>query len=183
MHAMGATVICGSFLLSLRRITHYILMKSSVYAVTRLGDSCYKFVSNGRRGSFEMRILFTRYLDEPEHALFNLAFGVWNPVTCEIDDSVEVRNGDMDRILATVGRAALMFLEENPEAYIYAEGSTLARTRKYQMGITANLTEILDGFALKGLPVKPANEDSDQEVSWERFRVGVNYSAFLLYAK
>ncbi|MCF0053518.1 hypothetical protein LXM25_25830 [Dyadobacter sp. LJ53] len=157
-------------------------MKANIYAVSPHGNGCWKFVSEGRRGRFEVRILFTRDFSEPDHKLYNLGFGVWNPLTREIDDSIEVRNGDMDRILATVGVTALNFLELNPDSFIYAEGSTAARTRKYQMGIAAYLADIPDIFRIKGLLIETKNGQLNPPPTWEPFRVGVNYRAFLLHS-
>ena len=163
---------------------HYTLyfMKAGIYAVSPLGDGCYRFVSEGRKGKFEMQIFITRDFGEPDHMLYNLAFGVWNHLTNEIDDSIEVRNGDMDGILATVGMTALNFLELNPEGFIYAEGSTAARTRKYQMGIAAHWADIPDKFRISGLPIETKNGPLKSPPTWEPFRVGTNYSAFLLHS-
>lgn len=158
-------------------------MKASIYTVSQFGDGCYKFFSDGRRGKFEMRILFTRDFSEPDYKLYNLAFGLWNPSTGEIDDSIEVRNGDMDRILATVGVTALKFLELNPDGFIYAEGSTSVRTRKYQMGIAAYRSDIPSNCEIMGLFIDSKIEEPHSRSSWEPFRVGVNYSAFLLHSK
>ncbi len=44
-------------------------------------------------------------------------------------------NGDSEKVLATVVGAIYMFTEQYPDAWVYAVGSTAARTRLYRMGI------------------------------------------------
>lgn len=43
-------------------------------------------------------------------------------------------NHDTKKVLSTVARAVLDFLEQNPQAIVMARGSTPSRTRLYQMG-------------------------------------------------
>jgi hypothetical protein len=67
--------------------------------------------------------------------LYNLAFGDINLETGKLDDLVVTNNGDAEKVLATVVAAVYAFTEQFPEAWIYASGSTKARTRLYRMGI------------------------------------------------
>src|SRR5688572_18026618 len=61
------------------------------------------------------------------------------PCICRIS---ELNNQDRDKILATVAAMVLEFTEHFPEVWVYAQGSTLARTRLYQMGIAAHWDDI-----------------------------------------
>lgn len=108
-----------------------------------------------------------------EDGLFNLAFGDWNEDLNKLDDSIRSNNGDRDKILATVASTAIDFTDRFPEAEIFTEGSTPARTRLYQMGISNNLEEISEDFEIQGYIYQ----------EWSRFRKGVNYEAFLIKRK
>jgi len=58
---------------------------------------------------------------------------------------------------------------------IFATGSTKVRTRLYRMGITNNLAEIKEDFAIFGLTIEQNN--------WEEFIIGKDYEAFLITKK
>jgi hypothetical protein len=159
-------------------------MDNKKYEVERLNSHIYQFYSNGVRGSFEMIIIYS-----PQgNNIYNLGFGVWNESLKEVDDFVEIRNGDTEKILATVAQTTLDFLFENPTISIYASGSSAARTRKYQMGINNFLSYLNTNYNVQGfLP----NRGEDEALSgfpyrhgaWQTFRPGVNYDAFLLSLK
>jgi len=53
-------------------------------------------------------------------------------------------------VLGTVVAALYAFFEKNPEALVYATGSTLTRTRLYRIGITKFYDEIQNDFHLFG---------------------------------
>ena len=93
----------------------------------------YEFISEGPNGLIRKRIQFT--LVNRDH-VFNLAFGDKDPVSGEINDLVISNNGDSEKVLATVIAAVYAFCDRHPGAWIYASGSTRARTRLYKMGIT-----------------------------------------------
>jgi hypothetical protein len=63
--------------------------------------------------------------------LYNLAFGDKDHSTGEIDDKVISNNGDSEKVLATVVATVYAFTDKYPETWIYATGSTKARTRLY----------------------------------------------------
>jgi hypothetical protein len=73
---------------------------------------------------------------------FNLGFGDLNILTREVDDKIITNNGDDPKVLATVLSTMYAFTGKNPEAYIYATGSTELRTRMYRIGISNNLKEL-----------------------------------------
>jgi hypothetical protein len=105
---------------------------------------------------------------------FNLAFGDLNETTGKIDDLAISNNQDRERILATVAATVLEFTNHFPNAMVYAKGSTPARTRLYQIGISANWTEI--GTVLYVYGYEPNN-------GWESFQKNVKYEAFLVKRK
>ena len=154
-------------------------MKLPKYQVHRLNEYTYQFFSTGPRGVFELRAIFSKEFTDSGDELYNLAFGLWNSDLEDIDDRVELRNGDTDLVLATVARLTLDFLTRHPGALIFAQGSTPSRTRKYQMGICKYLRELPKHIKILGLQFE---RNSLNALKWNDFEVGVNYDAFLLYS-
>jgi hypothetical protein len=88
----------------------------------------FEFISVGSKGAIRKMIEF-QATSTP--GLYNLAFGVKNPETGELDDLAISNNGDTAKVLGTVVAALYAFFSKNPEALVYATGSTPARTRLY----------------------------------------------------
>ena len=95
--------------------------------------------------------------------------------TDSVNDLSVTNNGDSLKVLATVASTVYAFTENYPEAWIFATGSTKARTRLYRMGITNNLVEIQNDFIVFGLTVN--------DNIWEDFIAGEDYEAFLITKK
>lgn len=110
--------------------------------LTRFG-----FISEGPKGAIRKLIEFQR-TNDPE--TYNLAFGDKHPVTGGIDDLAVSDNGDTEKVLATVVAAVYAFLDNRPTVYVYAQGSTKARTRLYRMGINRFYEEVQRDFYLYG---------------------------------
>ncbi|HEY8970362.1 MAG TPA: hypothetical protein VIM64_14760, partial [Puia sp.] len=107
-------------------------MKYSKYPVkVDQAHARYDFISEGPRGNIAKAVFYGHI----KEGIFNLAFGDWNPELDKIDDSIRSNNGDRDKILATVAATAIDFTNKFPNAVIYTEGSTPARTRLYQIAI------------------------------------------------
>lgn len=73
---------------------------------------------------------------------FNLGFSDVNPTTGTIDDLSKSNNNDKDKILATIASIVLEFMAHFPDMMVCAQGGTPSKTRLYQMGISANWSEI-----------------------------------------
>ena len=145
-------------------------MKYSKYPVSASADyHTYLFFSEGPGGRIAKGVIYSQI----KKNLFNLGFGDWNEKLQELDDSRRTNNGDRDKVLATVAFTAFDFTNMYPQARIFVEGSTPARTRLYQMGIVYNLLEINESFEIQGF----FNEE------WEPFRTARNYKAFLITKK
>jgi hypothetical protein len=129
----------------------------------------YEFFSEGPRGKIRKAVFYTKIGSN----LYNLGFGDWNEELQDVDDSNRTNNGDRDQVLATVAATAITFTNHFPDAEIFVQGSTPARTRLYQMGIGYNLLEINEHFHVRGFT------DDD----WEAFQHGRNYSALLINRK
>ena len=107
----------------------------------------FEFTSEGPRGRISKIVQFG---ETNLKGLFNLAFGDKDPTTGEIDDAVVSNNNDSDKVLATVVATVYSFTKKYPGVWVYATGSTKARTRLYRMGLTKYLIEILEDFDLYG---------------------------------
>lgn len=127
----------------------------------------FEFVSVGNKGEIPKIV---QYSETNLHNFYNLGFGNKDSETGKIDDKVISNNGDSQKVLATVAATVYAFTKKYPGAWIYAMGSTKARTRLYRIGITNNLAEIKADFEIYGLT-------NDQ---WQEFEKGVEYQAFLV---
>ena len=148
-------------------------MEREVYKVERgEEDFVYWFYSEGLRGSIRKIV---RFQPTPEFGrnVFNLSFGDWNSITREIDDQVVSNNGDQLKVLKTVAKAVVDFVNFWPDAIIRVKGSTPSRTRLYQMGMASFWLEINMGFEIWG---EVGND-------WFPFEKGVNYNRFLIFKK
>lgn len=130
----------------------------------------FEFISIGSNGAVRKMIEF-QATSTP--GIYNLAFGDKNLDTNEIDDLAISNNGDTQKVLATVVAALYAFFDKNPEAIVYATGSTPARTRLYRMGITKFYNEIQNDFYVHG-------QIGDKLYSFE---VGKEYQGFVAQRK
>ncbi len=132
----------------------------------------FRFNSSGPKGIITKGVRFT-----PENAngvtYFNLAFGDLDETTGHINDISRSNNEDRDKILATIAVITLEFTAYFPDFIVYVKGSTLARTRLYQMQIARNHSEI-------NLELNVYGFIDDQ---WELFKPSVHYEAFLVARK
>ncbi len=138
-----------------------------------------------------MRVQFLKI--DNERNTYNLGFGIWNPILLQLDDQSEVRNGDINEILATVGQLALDFFIKNPEANLIATGTIVQgqlalRTRKYQMGINANYVLLSEKYNVYGFIAEKVNgliigRWPNWKGRWVIFEPGTSYDAFLLNCK
>jgi hypothetical protein len=130
----------------------------------------FEFISEGPRGQIPKLVKFS---ETNLKGLYNLAFGDKNQGSSDINDLAISNNGDSEKVLATVVATVYAFTDKYSDYWIYATGSTKARTRLYRMGITKYFDEIKKDFDLYGL--------KDNE--WEDFEKEIAYEAFLAKRK
>ncbi len=130
----------------------------------------FEFISEGNKGAIRKLTEF-QATSEPE--VYNLAFGDKDPLTGDINDLAVSNNGDTEKVLVTVVAALYVFFDNYPTAYVYATGSTKARTRLYRMGISKFYEEIQNDFYLYG----EAGDD------YPDFEIGKKYDGFLAQRK
>ena len=132
----------------------------------------YEFVSQGPNGKIRKIIRYSpQNVDGVTY--FNIAFGDIIPRSRYLNDLSISDNKDTEKILATIAATVLEFTEHFPDMMVYAKGSTPARTRLYQMGISAHWNEIVLALNVFGF----INN------KWEPFEKRVNYEAFLAIRK
>ena len=130
----------------------------------------FEFLSEGPKGKIRKLIQFEP-MNHPQ--LYNLAFGDVNPETFAIDDQVITHNGDAEKVLATVVAAVYTFADRYPQAWIYATGSSITRTRMYRMGINKYFDIVEDDFDIMG----------ERQSVWEWYVKGGDYQAFAVRRK
>lgn len=146
-------------------------MKVEKYQLKSEGNlTTFEFISEGPKGIIRKKIQF-QSTRTPN--LYNLAFGDKNPETGEIDDLVVSNNSDSEKVLATVVSAVYAFFDKHPQAYVYATGSSDARTRLYRIGISKFYEQMLKDFYLYG-------QVGDE---FYEFEIGKEYKSFLVQRK
>jgi len=146
-------------------LTHYEYLVSDDFLT-------YEFCSEGPNGRINKIVQFT-LVRLPRYSYFNLAFGDLDEDR-KLNDFVTSNNHDAEKVLATVARAVILFTDKYPDALVFAEGSTISRTRRYQMGINKYWKEIEALFLVYGFV---------ENFGFEAFRSGVNYKAFAVKRK
>ena len=132
--------------------------------------STYEFLSEGPKGKIPKIVQFTLV---NQIGLYNLGFGDKDPFTGSLMDDINSGNGDTEKVLATVVSAVYAFCDRVPDAWIYATGSTLSRTRLYRMGINKFYDLVDEDFEIFG----------QTEGEWEGYAKGYDYQAFVVKRK
>ena len=146
-------------------------MLDDVYPIEISADCLiYEFRSIGPKGVIPKIV---RYSEGEITGLYNLGFGDIDLLSGFEDDLAVTNNGDSRKILRTVASTLYTFTKQYPNANVVASGSTEARTRLYQMGISANLQAIKRDFTVYGYYMN----------DWRPFEVGIAYEAFLVKRK
>ena len=130
----------------------------------------YEFLSEGPKGKIPKLIKFS---ETTLKGFYNLAFGDKNIQTGEIDDKVVSNIGDSEQVLATVVSAIFAFTNLDKEVWVYATGSTKARTRLYRMGVNKYLDEVENDFWVFGM----------LDGEWQKFEKEIDYTAFVVRRK
>lgn len=130
----------------------------------------FNFLSDGPKGKIPKII---EIKETNLKGFFNLAFGDKDLDTGKINDSAVTNNNDTEKVLATVVSAVYAFTDLNPDAWVYAAGSTQARTRLYRMGINKYLNEVETDFDIYG----------ELENNWCEFNSYTDFEGFVVRRK
>ena len=131
------------------------------------------FIAKGRKGAIKKVVRFTK-MDTSTLTYYNLGFGDWNEKENKIDDFIVSNNQDAERVLATVSATVVDFTNHHLEVFIFAQGSSASRTRRYQMGLNKYWEQIAPMFEVFGLV---------EDQGFLPFEKGKNYSAFIVKRK
>lgn len=132
----------------------------------------YEFYSEGPNGRIKKGISF-QHMQEIGSNVFNLAFGDVDESTGRIDDRAISNNNDQIKVLNTVAITVIDFLEKRPNVIVLMQGSTLSRTRLYQMRISFHWLTINQYCEVYG----------EKGKEWLPFEKGLNYERFLVFKK
>jgi hypothetical protein len=159
--------------MNVEKYTTKSTVSSLIYTFDSIGTKTIKKVV------IYSKIEYPEYIGLPPDAeVYNLGFGDLDKETGGIDDKIESRNGDTEKVLATVANTANEFWEEYPDALLFFRGSQPLgekplRTRLYQMGLNKYMSEINTIADVFGFI----------ENEWEDFEINKNYNAFLILRK
>ena len=129
----------------------------------------YSFISYGPKGAIHKIAKFNElYAD-----IYNFGFGDHDLVSGAFSDTRISNNEDMSIIMGTLGNIVYDFTNVFPNAKVMIRGTSIARTRLYQMHINRFLPQLEPLFLIYGL----RNE------RWESLKQGRNYDAFLSYRR
>lgn len=130
----------------------------------------FEFVSEGPKGAIRKLVEFQK-TNNPE--VYNLAFGDFDSDNDTFNDLAISDNKDTEKVLATIVNTVYVFFNEYPDVFVYATGSTKARTRLYRMGISKFIKELENDYYLYG-------QLNDEFVEFE---LGIDYEGFLAQRK
>jgi hypothetical protein len=133
----------------------------------------FEFFSEGPNGRIKKIVQFKLEFTDGI-PFYNISFGDWDNEVKAIEDHVVSNNGDRKKLLTTIALCIVEFSRHYPGSYMYFEGSTLSRTRLYQLEINQMWNNINPIFEVYG--VKRNN-------SIEPFSKNVNYEAFWIRRK
>lgn len=146
-------------------------MGNEIYELEEASDTMtFEFTSVGPKGKIPKLVIYSRVHLQ---GIYNLSFGDKDLNTGTIDDFVITDNKDSHKVLETVASTVYDFTHKYPDAAIIASGSTKARTRLYQIGISNHLETILKKFTVLGR----------KEGIWYRFEKNIQYDMFLITLK
>lgn len=133
----------------------------------------YEFYSEGPKGIVKKLVRYSLIQEFP-YKIYNLGFGDWNETNKDVDDLVTTNNNDSQKVLATVADTVVDFLNNQPHAAVFAQGSTASRTRLYQMNILSYLGKINKApYIIQGY----------LDGNWQSFEKGINFDAFIIRRK
>ena len=142
-------------------------MNQPVYqSVYSTKEERYIFESIGTKG----KILKVVKFFEIQENVYSLGFGDFDPITNQVDDKVVSDNGDLIKVMATIIRLTIKFLDDNPSVLIFFEGGTPQRTQFYQWIINRYYDEIIETIKIYGI------NDGEPEL----FQKSKIYESFLI---
>ncbi len=131
-------------------------MNQPKYALETSADSdVYQFTSVGVKGAISKVI---QYSPTANSRIYNLGFGdrLETPaedgsVVFALDDATDSKNGDAEKVIATVVASIYDYTRRHPGRQIFFSGSDERRTRGYRLAITRHYEELQADFHIFGI--------------------------------
>jgi hypothetical protein len=135
------------------------------------GAYAYAFTSVGKQGTITKVV----YFQEIGTSLYNLAMGdATGDADKPLDDMKVSDNGDMPKVIATVAKILVRFLEQNSAITVLIEGNTPIKKALYQRIIANNIQDLTPLFVIYGV---------DEEGNITLFNSEIQYHAFVVKLK
>ena len=131
----------------------------------------YWFVSNGKK-----LIIKVVQFQPSEMNLYNLSLGDYDPISAKIDYKAESKNGDVEKIFATVAKIIIDFTNQYPNYSVLIQGVKDYKTKSYAIVINKFLEELEVDFEITGVERRPFNNGTE-EVPYQK---GRKYDAFII---
>jgi len=131
----------------------------------------YFFDSIGPKGIINKRV---RFLQTNFKGFFFLSFGDYNSETDEIDEYSVTNNDDTNKLIYTVVKIAIDFLQKNPLFFVQSSWRDELRLRLFNSWLNRNLCLMDSYLIIYGLIGELNNE------KWERFQKNHRYKAVLI---
>jgi hypothetical protein len=137
---------------------------------TNLDKTIFTFESFGPKGVITKVVEFRATLNPK---IYNMALLDLNRADGSLSDMSRSGNSDIERVLISVYKAMLQFIEHNPDKWIYFTGTTPSRNRLYSIAI-------LKILALNNMPFEVLCEHNKK---WIPFEKSINSTAFIVRKK
>lgn len=98
----------------------------------------------------QLKIKFTNIANPLLPNVYNLAFGPFNE-SGKIDDSINLKHRDSNKVFSTVILFSLTFLKDNPNATIGIDGSDDLRANLYHRMFRYNYKDLQDFIVIIGV--------------------------------
>ena len=102
-------------------------MNSPTYTLSQPNPNIFTFESIGKKGKVIKAVVF----QDVGNGLYNLALLDREEKNSSWSDKSNSNNGDLAKVMATVARIILVFLEKHPFATIYIEANSKSRNTLY----------------------------------------------------
>jgi hypothetical protein len=121
-------------------------MNQPFYEFTILDEALrYDFLSEGKNTIRKAIVYYATDMPDTYHLLMGDILESGKVDVYAISD-----NGDMEKVLATVVQSLFVFFGKHPQSFVIFSGSTLVRTRLYQIALARELSAVSERFEIKG---------------------------------
>ncbi|MES2328710.1 MAG: hypothetical protein V4539_03840 [Bacteroidota bacterium] len=150
-------------------------MKVNSYKIQTTTATRYEFDSIGPKGVIKKAVEITAL---KRTNTFNFGFGDLRE-DGSINDKSETNNDDLLQVLSTVIKIMDEFIDKNPSAILFFQGSTDQRTKVYQYILKRNFEQFDRKFTITGIS---SGDGIPHEVAYDPYAEEI-FLAFLITKK